>query len=392
VQLKGGLPTIAVRDLVIQKRETDLALATFGRGFYVLDDYSALRELKPETLEQEGVVFKARPALLYVESQPLGGRGKSFQGESFFTASNPPYGAAFTYYLKEGLKSRKESRRELERTGETKSYPSAADLRAELEEDAPIVFLSISDASGRVVRKVTGSTAKGIHRTTWDLRFPPNGLARAASEDDGFSEGPRGPLVMPGEYIVQLGKRVDGVESSLGAPVGFSVVAEGQSTMKDEDRLKLTEFQQKVARLQSAVNGALELANDLKRRMERIEEALVLTPQAPARLAADARAIEKRLDGIVDSLRGDSLLRSLGENAPPSLTERVNRIVGDQRMAIQPPTQTHVDQYDIVAREFEPVLSNLRTLVEGDLATLEKALEAAGAPWTPGRLPDWKRN
>ena len=46
VRLKGGLPTIAVRDMVIQAREGDLVIATFGRGFYVLDDISPLRQIK----------------------------------------------------------------------------------------------------------------------------------------------------------------------------------------------------------------------------------------------------------------------------------------------------------------------------------------------------------
>ena len=81
IQLKGGMPTIAVRDLNIQKRENDLVVGTFGRGIYILDDYTPLRLLKPEMLRQEAAVFPVKDALMYIQSQPLGGRGKSFQGE-----------------------------------------------------------------------------------------------------------------------------------------------------------------------------------------------------------------------------------------------------------------------------------------------------------------------
>jgi photosystem II stability/assembly factor-like uncharacterized protein len=108
IQLKGGMPTIAVRDMDIQRRENDLVLATFGRGFRVLDDYTPLRQISETALEQEALLFPVKDALMYVEQLPLGLRGKSFQGASFYTAENPPFGAVFTYYLKEGIKTQKE--------------------------------------------------------------------------------------------------------------------------------------------------------------------------------------------------------------------------------------------------------------------------------------------
>ena len=99
IRLKGGLPTIAVRDIAIQARENDLVLATFGRGFYVLDNITPLRQLKSDTLQQAVVFFPAKDALMYIERHPLGGRHKAFQGDAFYAADNPPFGATFTYYL-----------------------------------------------------------------------------------------------------------------------------------------------------------------------------------------------------------------------------------------------------------------------------------------------------
>src|SRR6185436_20720986 len=88
-----SLPPVAVRDLVIQRRENDLVLATFGRGFYVLDDYTPLRGLRPETLQKEALLFPVKPAQMYIESKQFGLRNKGFLGASLFTAPNPPFGA-----------------------------------------------------------------------------------------------------------------------------------------------------------------------------------------------------------------------------------------------------------------------------------------------------------
>jgi len=104
IQLKGGLPTIAVRDLDIQRRENDLVLATFGRGFYILDNYIPLRELTEKSLnEQDYTLFPVKDALMFVKRSATFGS----VGTSFFKADNPPFGATFTYYIKEAPKTKK---------------------------------------------------------------------------------------------------------------------------------------------------------------------------------------------------------------------------------------------------------------------------------------------
>jgi hypothetical protein len=87
-QLKNGLPTIAVRDIAIQERENDLVLGTFGRGFYVLDDYSVLRSIENAEPTEKAKIYPIRPALMWEQSSPLGLPGKSFQGDNFYTAPN----------------------------------------------------------------------------------------------------------------------------------------------------------------------------------------------------------------------------------------------------------------------------------------------------------------
>lgn len=195
---------------------------------------------------------------------------------------------------------------------------------------------------------------------------------------------------MPGTYKVSVSKRVDGAFTSMGLAQEFQVTVEGQERMSPADRVALVEFQQKVARLQRAVQGAQATANALKPRLAAIRRALLETPAAPEKLLDDAAALDKRTNEILRALQGDQALRQRNMNLPPSISERVGNIVGSQRMSTARPTQTQIDQYAAAAQDFETALNQLRQLIEGDLARLEKQMEAAGAPWTPGRIPEWK--
>jgi photosystem II stability/assembly factor-like uncharacterized protein len=397
IRLKGGLPTIAVRDLAIQKQENDLVAATFGRGFYVLDDYSSLRSLTPEHLKSDCLLLPVKPALLYIQSRRFGLPGKGFQGAAFYAADNPPFGATFTYYLKDTILRQKEKRREAEKEtakkGQGIPYPSPDQLRAEAEEEAPAILLTIADSSGAKVQTITGPVKKGIHRVNWDLRDPAAILPRPRppeSEDDLFYEEPSGPLVMPGSYQVTMAKRVNGVVTPMAGPLEFTVAVDGEASIPPSDRQALREFQAKVQRLRRAVSGTLEAANSLNDRLEKIKKALDQTPNIDPKWKTAARDLEKRNRNILRALRGDVALRARNENTPISIVERVEGIADEQLLALAKPTTTQREAYRIASEEFTAELAKLRHLIEVDLRELEKALDAAGAPWTPGRLPDWK--
>jgi hypothetical protein len=240
---------------------------------------------------------------------------------------------------------------------------------------------------------MTGATTAGIQRATWDLRFAPASLAPPPPPDaasDPYYTPPSGSLVMPGRYKVSMAKRVDGILTTLAAPQEFNVTVEGLAQMSVQDRAALVEFQQRVTRLQRAVNGATETANSLKPRLALIKRALLDTPNAGDKLLDDAANIEKRLNEILRVLRGDVIIQARNENTAPSISDRVFSIIGAQRMSTYRPTPTQITQYTVAAQDFEKVLAQLRSLVQNDLARLEKEMEAAGAPWTPGRIPEWK--
>src|SRR6185503_11923366 len=294
------------------------------------------------------------------------------------------------------LKTKKAKRQEAEKEALKKNIPVTlprlAELSAEEEEEAPAVIFTITDSSGRVVRRLTGPVTAGMQRVTWDLRYPPSSLPPPPNPEteNPFDDAPGGPLVMPGTYKVAAAKRVDGVFTPIGSPQDFEVVVEGQSSMTGSDRAALVEFQQKVARLQRAVQGALDAGNALKPRLALIRRALLDTPAAGDKLLDDAAALDKRTNDILRALRGDNALRARNINLPPSINERVGGIVATQRLSTARPTQTQISQYNAAAQDFEQTLAQLRQLIEGDLVRLEKQMEAAGAPWTPGRIPEWK--
>jgi photosystem II stability/assembly factor-like uncharacterized protein len=395
VRLKGGLPTIAVRDMVIQPREGDLVIATFGRGFYVLDDITPLRQIKANSVEQEAAMFPVKDALLYVERHPLGGPKKGFQGDAFYAADNPPYGAVFTAYLKDKIKTKKEKRQDAEKEAAKKNqtlpYPTNDELRAEADEQKPELYFLVYDESGAAIRRVDGSTDSGFQRVAWDLRFPASRVQGHSEEDEGdFPDATnQGPLVLSGNYTVRMFEKVSGTETELAGPQSFKVATEGASTMTAVDRAAQEEFLRKTARLYRAVNGALQAADDVDSRLKKIREALRETPAVEKALGAVADSIEQRDRGILRALRGDLEIAKRNEPVPPSIDQRVIGIMEGERFSLAKPTQTHLDAYAIAASEFGDQLAKLHVLVEVDLAKLEKDMEAAGAPWTPGRVPEW---
>ncbi len=396
-QLKGGLPTIAVKDLAIQARESDLVLATFGRGFYILDDYSPLRTVTPDALEKPAILFPLKRSWMYTEELPLGLRGKSFQGDSFYAAENPPFGAVVTYYMKDEIQTKKKKRQEdekrIEGEGGTLRYPSWDALRAEDREDAPAILITVKDDAGEVVRRLEGPVTAGFHRVAWDFRFPDSRPTRLKDEppDNPFVDPPIGPMVVPGTYEVSLSQRVDGIVTSLGGPQRLEAVALGSASLPAEDKKALLAFQRETAELQRAVLGSLRAVEETGSRLDFVVRAILQAPRADAALLQEARALEDRLHAIDVALSGDDTIRSRSESTPPAIDDRVDDVVSGHWTSTSAPTETQREAYRIAGAAFEPVLEDLRRLLEEDLKALEAKLDAAGAPWTPGRVPRWRK-
>ncbi|MBX9625162.1 MAG: hypothetical protein K2X82_15250 [Gemmataceae bacterium] len=400
-RIKNGLPTIQVKDLAVQRKVDDLVIGTFGRGIYILDDYSPLRKLDTDisVFNRPAVLFPVRDAVLYIPSVPYGGSGKAFQGASFYTADNPPAGAAFTYHLKEGLKSKRQKRKDAEReaakAGKPAPYPTPDELRAEAEEEAPAVFIEVRDQDNTLVRTVFGPAGEGLHRVTWDIRDPaatlPAAGARGPVEDDDDDFGPRGsgPLVAPGKYTARLFKRVGGEATSIAGPVQFNVVLDTLVKADPADVAAQVKFHREVLRLQRAVTGASGVSTEVGNRLEQIRRALDAAAKADEGTKKDVRALIAQNRDIQRALRGDNVLRGRNENVPTSIAERVSVAGGAAARYLGKPTGTQREEYAAAGKEFAAELKKLRQLAETDLPNLEKKLDRLDAPWTPGRLPAW---
>jgi photosystem II stability/assembly factor-like uncharacterized protein len=390
VQLKSGIPPIAMRDLDIQRRENDLVVGSFGRGFYVLDDYTPLRKITPEFFEQRAAFFPIKKSWMFFENSPHGWGEKGAQGASFWSAKNPPVGAVFTYYIKEGHKKLRQQRRskekEIAEEGGDVFYPTWEELRAEEREKDAELLLTIRDADGNVVRHITGKAGSGIHRVDWDFRYPaPNPV----NDGDSGWWKPTGPLATPGTYTVTMSLTVGGESNQIAGPESFEIEPLGLVTLPAEDKQALLAFQQKTARLQRAVLGARKVAEESQTRINALRKALYATPAADPVLFESLDDIETKLKDLNLVFSGDRLISKHEEAAPTSIRRRVSNIVSGSWNCTSKPTKTQTDDYAIASRLFVPVLDGLRRIAESDLVEIERELEAAGAPWTPGRVPVW---
>lgn len=392
-QLKAGLPTIAVRDMAIQKRENDLVLATFGRGFYILDDYSPLRQLKEENLMADAAIFPIKDGLIYIESTPLGLRGKGFMGQSYFTAPNPEVGVTFTYYLKEDYKTLQDQRRETEKEkikeGEPLRYPSYDELQAERREEDPYLQFTIRDGSGNIIRKLKTGISKGVKRIVWDGRYPSvSPVSLQPPSENIFSSLDVGTLAMPGEYTVSLSKSINGTITELVPSTNFTLKTLGGVTLPAEDRADLVEFQREAQELQRALSGASSMLSEINNRLRHVRQAVYATPTPTPELVADLQAIDNKLYDIQKVMYGDGVASRLDQGSKMSISGRISWVGYEMWNSTSAPTQTQRDAIRIAEEAFEPQLQAIKQ-VQNDLGKLEERLEEAGAPYTPGRSVEY---
>lgn len=392
-QITGNLPTIKVADIVIQQRECDLVLGTFGRGIYILDDYSPLRQLGKDTREKDAFIFPVKDAMMYIQDG-----GRYGQGSNFFYSPNPPYGATITYYLKDIPKTlkqiRQEKEKELVKEKKPIPIPTQEELQAEKNEVPPYLIFTITDSKGTIVREIAAQPSKGTSRITWDLEYY-NNFRVDVNEDrfDPYSTGGGGIMALPGKYTVSMSQFFHGEEKLLAGPVEFTAKIYNDNTLPPGDRAAFAAFQEKVGNLVDVVNAAEEFLNELVKQTEYVKQAVQNTPSAPHELLVQATDVEKKLQDITWQFYGQPAAASDEENwpAPPSINSRVSSIVEAYYGNTVIPTQTQLDQYALLEQQFPPLLDQLRQIAQVDLKQLQAELDKYGAPWTPGRIPEWKK-
>jgi hypothetical protein len=389
-KLSGGAPTIPFRDLVIQTRENDLVGATFGRSFWILDDYTPLRTVSEELLQKEAALFPVKDALWYIPRVPLGSfkeNGKAYQGDAYFVAPNPPFGAVFTYYLKEDIKTSKEQRRErekeLEASGENTPYPGWDAVRAEEKEESPAIVLTVSDAEGNVIRQLEGPVNAGFHRVAWDLRYPMSSPWTTEVPGEVYIEF-RGPLAVPGTYSVSMAKRVNGRLMDLAMDESFEVVQMKERGLKGASPEQVLAFSRQLDDMARQVKGAVMVLASMLTETGAIKQTL-LRSDAPEELRSRTRALELELMDIQNRIKGNKTRDLYNDYGPVSISRRLEVATMGTFRSTYGPTPTHSRALEIATGEFSELKLRLKQINDVELPVLRKQLDEAGVPWTPGR-------
>ena len=388
-KLTGDAPTISFRDVTIQRRENDLVAASFGRGFFIVDDISPLRELSEDAMEDEdALLFAGRDALWYIEQDPLAFSEGGSQGHGYFRAPNPPFGANFTYYLKEDAQSLKDKRLEEEKPlvkdGADTPFPGFETITDELQEIEPAIWLTIRDADNNVVRRIKGAAKKGFHRANWDLRYPDQSVVRNGSSNDG-DEGDF--LVAPGEYTVSMSLRMRGETEELVGQQSFAVkpLRDGALEPKDD----AFEFWKRAAELDRSINATGIALGELNTRLGPLKVAAERAAIDPVTLDDAWSEIRNEVLELDEAMNGNPARNELWERTLPAVRSRLGVVLLGLGNSTYGPTQTHRDQLQYAEDEFADIRARIVTLINETVPEFEDQLQRAGAPWVPGsRLPE----
>ena len=393
-KLMGALPNaISVRDIAIQKEANDLVIATFGRGIWVMDDYSVLQTIKETDLSKNNI-FKPEDALVFIESTPYGHKGKSFQGESFYTAKNPPVGAVINFHLNEEYKSMKDIRKEKEKERIKNNlpvhYPSADSIRMEDNEAAPQLYMVISDENGNEVRKLKVSYKKGMQQVLWNGRYeltsPVN--FNTPDTDNPYYEEEKGPAAIPGNYTAQLVKVTADKQEGISDKQSFKLVTLNNAVISPVDKAKQQQLNKEISEFRRVVLGSNDYLSHLKNRVKYLKAGVSQT--------ADGLALMKEISEFEEKSKAlDLVLHGNGSMAKREF-ETAPGFIGDmETMVYYTWSQSHGSTATLENkyRELKSLFSNhyqkikeLKALIE----QIEQKAEARKMPATYGRLPEWK--
>jgi len=386
-----------VRDLAIQERENDLVAATFGRGFYVLDNYAPLREISPEIPAKEGYVFQVKNALMFNRWRPLGGLGtkeRGFQGENYFSVPNPEYGVEIRYWIKEGVTSLKAEREKIEKEkfekGEEFGYPTLEQWKAEKDELPSWLIFTITDDQGNFVRELRSGISKGMGSITWDMTYPATFSVSAGDASVNTGLPSSGIDVVPGKYRVSLAKNVKGVVTDLAGPVGFEIKPLNNLSLPAADRAELAAFKKKTIELNGAVEAVSAAIGEMAGKIAPWKAATkALRGQEAADLLTMINGLEVKVKQLQLMLNGDPDRSELDLDADISLRQRAGVALFGLFGNFSDVPGSARQQYEIAAEEFRPLYRRTNALLK-EFADMDKKLGDMGAPLTPGRLPAWR--
>ena len=378
-----GLPTISVRDLAIQKRENDLVLATFGRSFYVLDDYSPLRDITNVMLEKEAHLFVPRKALQY--NPVRGGTGSS--GASSFAAKNPSYGATITYYLSDGHMSIKSKRQKTERKIKTGDipFPGWDALDKEISESGSEVVLMIRNSNGKLVDVVSGPLRKGLHRVNWGLTSSiatTMNVSQSAPRRSRWGRSSGGGMmsaVDPGSYQVTLYKRIGGVLTELSGPVILEVERIRKNVLTNPMANKHEEYNKALAELTTSVRVSEHLFKKAIARVATYERSLKQVKENRVELTKSVYMLRQQMYRLQKDFGGSAAKSEIGEKDRLTLMDRLSSARGGYGGNSYGPTELHMQSFEMAKEMFDRAKPKMDAFIK-QVESLGQMLEKAGGP------------
>jgi hypothetical protein len=392
-EFKNGLPTIPVRDIAIQERENDLVIATFGRGFYVLDDYTPVRNYKKEILDKPGYIFPIKEAKMFVRTSEF-----DQQGAMYYMASNPPVGATITYYVdsvpKTAADIRKDTEKKLFEKGEFIPQPTARDLSIEARELKPYLIFTITDESGTVINKLYKNASKGVGQITWNFTYAgyqPVATEKFSPVGEGGRGGRRGGggiSVMPGKYFVSMALYAKGNVTELAGPEPFVCKPLDIVTMPVTDPAARTKWIDEATALSKTAFGAISFANELNTKINTIMQTVHQIPDAPKALMDEAVAVNDEMSEILYLISGISVGASTEETppSPVSLSARLSAMSRSLYGNTGDISGIADQQLKVLKKEFPVLLERIQKAGKS-VEALNVKLDQINAPWTSGRVP-----
>ena len=344
VDLRLGLPPVAVRDLEVHPRDNDLVIATHSRGFYVLDDVTALQRLaagRAPGIEGDGLarleLFDPMPAVRYTRASDV-----STLGNRVWVAPNQPYGALLTYWV------------------DPEWNPGGR------------VRVDVADGDGRLVRSLTGPAESGLNRVAWDLGersacVPEGEDAAPAAAAEGGGRGGRGGggtwvRAIPGTYSARL--TLDGETSERRVVVRMDPRVDA-SAADMEDWYRAAGM---IERAECTVRDALARLQPLDARLQESEQT-----SGDASIREEAAAVREGLRPILLGFAGD--VRDPGH---VNLAGRLNWFTIQIGNYSGRPTAAQWEWIERYARQVEEYAAMLEAILAGPVAELERKLGDGG--------------
>jgi hypothetical protein len=378
-QKLGGAPTISFRDLTIQKRENDLVAASFGRGFFVLDDYSALREFTEDNLSQKGKLFTPRTAKWFVPRSNIGNTGADY-----YFAKNPTYGAVFTYHLADEYQTAKEVRKEketsLNKNNADIPFPGWDALDTERQEKEAQVVLSIQDSQGNVINKISQKASQGSHRMAWNFsHFNPYSISDSPSRYRGG-----GALAKPGTYQASLSLVQNGEVTPLDGPISFEVKALREGVLKGISHEEYNAYLTEITQVYKSISAVRDVLSESRKMHKAMVTALAQAKILPGTLEPKLEALKLDLTRINQSISGSPSRREVGERNPAGIQSFLSNAMVGLRNSYGP-TPLHKKSLKIAKELLVQLRAEVKSISEVRIPEIEAALKAADAPYILGQ-------